>query len=237
MDDNKSFLKEYRWHLLIATALIIIGYLVIYLLFRGTGIIFVGVDLNKDDWLSFLGAYLSFTGTVAVALVASLQTRYHSKRDERRRILERSKQIQPIFSVNIVSIDTQIDGTVEAANPYKNSQIQHRNVKISIENVNPYPITHLIVFEKYQAPLLKSNEVRYIQCAYSDSIDAQKWGERLGDRLIVLNESDFERNEQGIPLSFNINYEDIDGATMYQTFNLKNWEETFYYSLEGTYEA
>ena len=35
----------------------------------------------------------------------------------------------------------------------------HKNVKISVENVNRFPIKHVIVFNKYITPLLKCNEM------------------------------------------------------------------------------
>ena len=36
---------------------------------------------------------------------------------------------------------------------------------------------------------------------------------------------------------FNICYEDIDGQAMYQTFELKSFDNTFFYSLEGIHET
>jgi len=36
---------------------------------------------------------------------------------------------------------------------------------------------------------------------------------------------------------FNINYDDVDGNSMYQTFVLKSFDDTQYYSLEGTFEV
>lgn len=53
------------------------------------------------------------------------------------------------------------------------------------------------------------------------------------NKLAVLTDDEFERNEQGVPKWFNINYEDVDGNEMYQTFELKNFDETPYYSLES----
>jgi len=39
-------------------------YICIYLSFKGNGFITSGVNLEKKDWLSFLGAYLAFAGTI-----------------------------------------------------------------------------------------------------------------------------------------------------------------------------
>ena len=34
-----------------------------------------------------------------------------------------------------------------------------------------YPINHVIIFEKYICSLLKSNEIKNLQCAYYDTDD------------------------------------------------------------------
>ncbi len=81
--------------------------------------------------------------------------------------------------------------------------------------------------------MLKPSEKKQIQIAYSDSPDAKKWGKYI----IELLETEFERTETGIPKSFNINYDDIDGNEMFQTYELKDFEGTVYYSLEGTEET
>ena len=51
-------------------------------MFRGNGIFPVGADLEKSDWLSFLGAYLSFIGTVIVSMIAIFHSRYYSELNE-----------------------------------------------------------------------------------------------------------------------------------------------------------
>ncbi|WP_207724663.1 hypothetical protein [Blautia difficilis] len=50
-------------------------------------------------------------------------------------------------------------------------------------------------------------------------------------------ESEHERDNEGIPKWFNINYDDIDGHSMFQTFELKDFDGKKYYSLESTEEA
>ena len=80
--------------------------------------------------------------------------------------------------------------------------------------------------------MLKPNEKKQIQVAYSDSPDAQRWK----NHILELLESEYERTESGIPKWFNVNYDDIDGNAMFQTYELKVFDETLYYSLEGTYE-
>lgn len=86
----------------------------------------------------------------------------------------------------------------------------------------------MIIFDKYITPLLKCNEVKYIHCAYYDSDDAKKW-----PGIMVVLTDDYERNDQGVPEWFNINYEDADGNDMYQSFELKDYDGELYYSLES----
>ena len=91
---------------------------------------------------------------------------------------------------------------------------------------------NVIIFDKYLFQLLKPNERKTIQVAYSNSPDVQKWKEHI----IEIQESDYESTEDGIPKWFNINYDDIDGNEMFQTFALKTFDDTNYYSLEGTHD-
>ena len=210
-----------------------IVYVIIYLVFKENGIFPVGTGLEKSDWLSFLGAYLSFIGTVIVSLIAIFQSIYYSELNERKDAENRKKEIQPIFSVKIVSIDMQLDGTAEAFSLYdKATNPIHKNVKISVENVNRFPIKHMIVFDKYITPLLKCNEIQYVHCAYYDSVDAKKWPKQMA----VLTD-EYERNDQGVPTWFNVNYEDVDGNEMFQRFELKDFDGKLYYALNSINDA
>ena len=80
---------------------------------------------------------------------------------------------------------------------------------------------------------LKPNEINKIQIAYSDSEDSAKWRKKL----TVINEGDFGKTDGGLPEWFNINYEDIDGNDMFQTFELKLFEDKEYYSLSAIEEC
>ena len=107
------------------------------------------------------------------------------------------------------------------------------NVKIEIENANEYPITNIIVFDEYITPLLKSEEKRSVYCTYSDPTNTYKFSKPIA----VINETDYEKDISGLPVWFNINYDDVDGNSMYQTFVLKSFDDTQYYSLEGTFQV
>lgn len=225
--ETQPFLKS-NWKKLTFYAGLAAGmYIFIYFCFCGKGIIPAGDGLSKEAWLAFLGTYLAFVGTIAVALVASLQSRFYANQEKQRRLIERKKQIQPIFSIKIEAIDSQIDGTSDMFNPYKRLEFKHKNIKLSIKNVNSYPVKHLIICEKYITPLLESGEKISVQCAYWDSEDAQKWP----DKVIILTD-DCAKGEKDCPSWFNVMYEDVDGASMYQTFKLKKFDETLYYSLD-----
>ena len=229
---GQSFFSEYKWWLMISCVVLIIGYIVIYICFRGNGGFPAGLYLEKKDWLSFLGAYLSFAGTAIVSLIALFQSQYYTKLEKQRISDERKKSIQPVLSVDITSLNSQVNGTAEAFSLSNYDSIpKHRNVTITIENVGEYPISNVIVFNRYLWQMLKPMEKKQIQVAYSDSPDIQRWKERL----IELLEEDFERSEDGIPKWFNVNYDDVDGNEMFQTYELKNFDGKQYYSLAGTF--
>lgn len=226
--EKKNFSVQYKWWFIALIVALIMGYILIYFSFKGNGFIYVGDYLEKRDWLSFLGSYLSFAGTVAVSLIALFQSRYFVENDNKKTINNRRRQLQPVFSIAIENIDVQLPGIVEAISLYgKETVVKHKNVVISIENVNDYPIRNVVIFNKYMYQLLKSNDKKNVYIAYSDSPDLKH-----RDKLIEIYESEYERTEEGIPKWFNIVYDDIDGNEMFQTFELKEFENVKYYSLQ-----
>lgn len=78
--------------------------------------------------------------------------------------------------------------------------------------------------------MLKANDSKNIQVAYSDSSDIKKHPKKL----IEVLESEHPKYEDGIPEWFNINYEDVDGNEMYQTFQCNEFGKVRYYSLVST---
>lgn len=218
---------------LFLASVIVLFYVLIYLCFVGEGFIPTGSNLTKGDWLAFFGTYLSFVGATLVSVIALAQTHIYAKKQNSRDLAVRKKQIQPIFSVEIIDIDQQLPGTAEAVGLYSSSNFpKHQNVHIRIENVAELPIRNVIIFDQYYFQLLKPNEPKDIYVVYSDSPDANTKVTAVARIL----ETDYERTEHGVPKWFNINYEDIDGNEEFQTFTLESFEGIEYYSLKSTEE-
>lgn len=231
---KSSFVQQFFWKIVICICVLIIAYVLIYICFFGNGLFSPGSELEKKDWLSFLGAYLSFAGTLLISLIAILQSKFFEDRDKKRIADERKKTIQPILSVEIAGIDQQINHVVDVFSPWNPETMpKHKNVTIEIENVGKYPVRNVIVFDRYIWQMLKPNEKKQIQVAYTDSPDIER-GEKY---LIEILESEFARTDEGIPKDFCINYDDVDGNEMYQVYVLSDFEGTQYYSLRGTYDA
>ncbi len=230
--NNTSIGKYLLVRITIITLISIILYVGIYFLFFSKGIIPPGVELAKTDWLSFLGAYLSFYGTVVVSLTIFWHTNYVAKQSAEKTAAERKRRIQPVFSIEISSQNTVMEQNSSFVK-MGNKSDRPPNVTIKIENANEYPITNVIIFDKYIIPLLKPGEEKYIYCTYSDPTNTYTFY----DSVAVINEIDYEKDISGLPKWFNVNYDDIDGNAMFQTFELKHFDETDYYSLEGLHEA
>ena len=230
--NNSSIGKYLLFRIAIITIVCIIFFVGIYFLFSTKGIIPSGVGLVKTDWLSFLGAYLSFYGTVVVSLTIFWHTNYVAKQSEEKIALERKKRIQPVFSIEIDSQNTTMEKHSSLVN-IGSKPDRPSNVIIKIENANEYPITNVIVFDKYITPLLKSGEKKTVNCTYSDPTNTYKFPKFVA----IIDETDYEKDSSGLPKWFNINYDDIDGNAMFQTFKLKRFEETKYYSLEVQHEV
>ena len=222
---RKKYKSNYLLCSLAFIVVVIVIYVLIYICFLGDGIFLAGKNLQKKDWLSFLCGYLSFVGTGAVSLLAVLQGHTYNKQENERRISERYNSIQPIFSIEITR-NLQVPGTAEILN-LDEPIPKHDNVMYTIENVGQYPVTHLIVFDKYIKNVFKPGDKISIMCAYHDSIDAKKWP----NNVLVLTD-EYER-EGNLPKWFNICYEDIDGNAMFQMFKVKDFDDKVYYSLDS----
>ncbi len=232
--ESKNNLAKYLLaRIILATIIAIIVYIIIYLFFCVKGVIPPGDGLDKTDWLSFLGAYLSFFGTVIVSLTIFWHTNYVTAQTEKKLDMERKKRIQPIFSIKIVTTNIVLEKHSSFINIGNTSIERPPNLKITIENANEFPISNLIVYDKYITSLLKPGEEINVYCTYADPTNTYKFR----DSVAIINESDYEKNENGLPIWVNVNYDDVDGNPMYQTFDLKCFDGTYYFSLEGTYEV
>ena len=230
---NKQSLSKYLSVRILFTIIVGIAiYVCIYFFFLTKGVIPPGIGLDKPDWLSFLGSYLSFFGTVLVSLTVFWHTNYVTTQSENRALLERKKRIQPVFSIRISSKDTVMEQHTAFVNT-GNKPKRPSNVIIKIENANEFPITNLIVFNKYTSPLLKPNKEISVYCTYSDPTNTYTFNESIA----IINETDYEKDSSGLPMWFNINYDDIDGNSMYQSFKLNCFDNTQYYSLDGIFEV
>lgn len=230
---KKNKLECKYWYIIGIAAAIVLFYVIVYLCFAWEGVIPAGINLTKGDWLAFFGTYLSFVGATLVSVIALVQTHIYAKKQNSRDLAVRKKQIQPIFSVEIIDTDQQLPGTAEAVGLRSSTNFpKHRNVHIRIENVSEYPIRNVIIFDRYYFQLLKPNEPKDIYVVYSDSPDAST---KVAVVAQIL-ETDYERTEHGVPKWFNINYEDIDGNEVFQTFTLESFEGIEYYSLNSTEE-
>ena len=229
-----SFIRVYKWWIIVSVASLIAIYFLTYYIFLGNGIFKTGTGLKKNDWLEFLGEYLSFAGTLIISLVAILQSRFYIERDNQRIVDERKKTVQPVLSISIINVDSMVIGTSEVFSlTNQETKPSHKNVTIEIENAGQYPICNVIVFDKYMWQLLKPNDKKQIQVAYSDSPDIQHWKEHL----LEILDTEYERTESGIPKSFNVNYDNVDGIEMFQTYELKEFDGKKYYSLSRIEEV
>ncbi len=208
----------------------VLFYVMVYSCFWGDGFLSPGKELEKRDWLGFLGAYLSFIGTVAVSLIAILQSSYFNKRENERRYNERLEMIQSVFSVSISEQNSHVGNYAVSFNLNDASTYpKYDNFTIKIENIGEYPAMHICVFEKYMFPVIKPGELKSIQAAFSDSEDVRKYPNGL---KAVLDSSEPKDEEQRLPLEFNICYDDIDGNSLYQAFKLMDFDNVKYYALK-----
>lgn len=222
--------KRGVWLSILFAVIAVLFYIIVYGCFGGDGFLPPGRELEKRDWLGFLGAYLSFIGTVAVSLIAILQSSYFNKRENERRYNERLEMIQPIFSVDISAQNSHVG---DYAVPFNLSDAstypRYDNFTIKIENIGEYPVMHICIFEKYMFPAIKPGESKLIQAAFSDSDDVRKYPKGL---KVVLDSSEAKDEKQRLPLEFNICYDDIDGNSLYQTFRLMDFDGVKYYALK-----
>jgi uncharacterized membrane protein len=238
MSENKSttrktvdsLFKRYKRCFIVYVAAVVLVLAVIYFIFTCNGFIPTGYDLEKGDWLAFTGAYLASAAAVFVSMVAILQSHYYFTEQNKRDEVTRKKNIQPIFSIEVAGINTQPPGAVDAFNISDLSTLpKHENVSFKIENIAEFPVLNVIIFENYLYQVLKPRDVKKVMVAYSGSPDLPK-----GNGIIIeISESDYPKSESGLPTWLQISYDDIDGRSMFQTFELKSFDGKEYYSFKN----
>jgi hypothetical protein len=78
--------KNYLSQILLVIFIFALIYFIIWLIFIIKGPFKIGDNLNKSDWLIFLGGYLSFVGTITVTYLVIVQNRnYHVIEQEKLR--------------------------------------------------------------------------------------------------------------------------------------------------------
>ena len=210
----------------------VILFLILYSVFSCSSIIPAGLNLSRADWLAFVSGYLSFIGSIIVAMVATYQTKFYQDQEKEKEKTERQKTIQPVFVVNIEGLNEQLPGTADIPGAL------HRNIHISVENLSNYPVLHIIAFNRYIRPSIRAGEKIEIYAAYEDSEDIKRYKRKVqAGELIEILHSEMECDREGKPEWFVINYEDIDGHDMYQTFKLCDFDGIAYYSKEEAEEV
>lgn len=233
-DKNKDDEKKVKLNLsdmslqdiLILSAITIIACgVVVYIIFSKTSMIPAGIRLTRADWLSFIGDYLSFAGTVGVSIIALWQTKHYNNLDEKHREEDRMRSVQPIFSIEVKRNPHHVlsDSNAIIGATFVNY--------VTIKNVGQTPVSHVFAFNKYQTALLQPDKTIEVFCIFSGF----KGKINIKD-LIILTEDSFDRNKDDLPKYFNINYDDIDGRKMCQTFELIDIGGEYIYSLEETFE-
>lgn len=151
---KKSFLNEYKWIFIFSIIVFTVIYYLIYQYFSGNYFNSFGQGLDKKDWISFFGSYISFSGTLFISLIAILQSDFFTKQQIVREDKFRKRNMQPIFSIDLsIKTEQQIHygNTILPPNPHKYKYIE-------IKNVNDCPIRNLIIFDKYFCQLQEPNQ-------------------------------------------------------------------------------
>ena len=136
-----------------------------------------GVNLNRKDWLSFVGTYLSFIGTTSMALMTFFQTREYKDKAKKERQINRQKEISPIFSVEIM-------------------ETEETPQTIKLKNVAKYPVRNVILNNTFYFELLPMNyevEIDFLdeEIQFSKDCGSNEYGY---PNSIVVNYEDIDGN-------------------------------------------
>ena len=147
--------KQKYVYIFVVIIVLVAAYFAVYYVFFGDGLLTAGKDLHKSDWLSFLGSYLSFVGTILLGIVAIYQNNRANMLNQQMQklqhasfvsmvsveyaIIEKEDTRQPEDGNDVQTIET-VDLTADGFTP-KSNYI----VNVSLKNSSNYPIVFLYV--------------------------------------------------------------------------------------------
>lgn len=207
----KRFLERHKrvcipWGVILLCFILVATYPLVYLAFKGDGPIPTGSGLNKNDWLAFLGAYLSFSGSLIVGAISLWQTKKLYKSQDERAESARRQEIQPMFSLSY-------DGCSSVG-------------KLHITNLENVPIRNVFICDQYMLEYIEANGTACVPIKYYDSHTDSK-----ATAFLELA-ADYPRNAARFPKHIIISYEDRDGNAMYQIFEPVHSNDKDYYVLD-----
>ena len=78
----KWFWKKYRKIVIVGIIVFFVVLIIIYLLFAFTLFIPTGTELEKSDWLVFVGGILGLIGSIIVSVVSITQASYFNEKEQ-----------------------------------------------------------------------------------------------------------------------------------------------------------
>ena len=207
---KKKKVKAHFWrkvvrNLAITIIVLAVIFVAIYFLFIGDNCLIAGHNLQKSDWLAFLGGYISLGATVCLSVITVCQTHYYEKMGSVRRMEDRRRDISPVFSIELKDVSEDMD-----------------TFTVELENVGKYPIRNVLVNDIFFFQLLPICEKRKIELSYSNSAKNR-----------ILRNDYAQAEESGYSKELVINYENVDGSERFQTFQLKEYGEKLQYQLDA----
>lgn len=199
------------------------GYLLIYLFFLFDTTFPAGPGLEAKDWLSFFGDYLSFAATLLVCLVSLYQNKVFREKTERQQEEKRFKEVQPTFSVDVVTTNKSRMGSKEDIE--KDSNLILKDFRFKVKNLGVFPVLHVRIFDFYWLPALGPGEATELTVDYSIKTNVHIPSSDISISLPV------GESGENPPAHVNIEYYDVDGNSMFQEFQLSEYRNRSLYIL------
>lgn len=158
-------------------------------------------QLNRSDWLQFIGMFLAFSGTVFVGCEA-----YWLASDRNRELDERRRwEVHPILAVEAINVN--VNATVANLQP---TIEDYRNAHIRIKNISDYPALNIVFADTLVASALEPTSSIDIVCRWQDSDDFYS-ASSLNPCVLLDSRPDHKRRSDGFPANVILQYDDIDG--------------------------